>query len=203
MKVLLRSFLVLTAASAASFAQQWEFGAGGGGSFLNSVPVTGGTGSANAGIQTGAAFGGFVGYNQNKLIGGELHYGFLQSNLKLTSGGSTATFSGVSHIVHYDLTFRTTRNRGKLVLFAATGGGMRVFRGTGSPRLHHRFPHRSHHSARGYEVRKASARFCSDVRYLLRKASTPRVVGPCIFLQPRPRLRKALAAVFILASPGK
>jgi len=131
MKVLLRSFLVLTAASAASFAQQWEFGAGGGGSFLNSVPVTGGTGSANAGIQTGAAFGGFVGYNQNKLIGGELHYGFLQSNLKLTSGGSTATFSGVSHIVHYDLTFRTIRNRGKLVLFAATGGGMRVFRGTG------------------------------------------------------------------------
>jgi hypothetical protein len=132
MKVLLRSFLVLTAASAASFAQQWEFGAGGGGSFLNSVPVTGGPGSASAGFQTGAALGGFVGYSQNKHIGGELRYGFLQSGLKLQSGGSTATFSGVSHVVHYDLIFKTTRNRGKLTLFAATGGGMRVFRGTGT-----------------------------------------------------------------------
>ena len=92
MKVLLRSFLVLTAASAVSFAQQWEFGAGGGGSFLNSVPVTGGTGSANAGIQTGAAFGGFVGYNQNKLIGGELHYGFLQSNLQTDQRGQHGHF---------------------------------------------------------------------------------------------------------------
>jgi hypothetical protein len=131
MKTLLRSILVFTAAAAASFAQQWEFGAGGGGSFLNSVAVNGGTGSATAGFQTGAALGAFVGYNQNKLIGGELHYGFLQSNLKLQSGGSSATFSGMSHVVHYDLTFKTTRNRGKVQLFAAVGGGMKVFRGTG------------------------------------------------------------------------
>ena len=103
MKTLLRSILVLTAAAAASFAQQWEFGGGGGGSFLNSVPVSGGAGSATAGFQTGAAFGGFVGYNQTRHIGGELRYGYLQSNLSLKSGGSTATFSGVSHVVHYDL----------------------------------------------------------------------------------------------------
>ena len=82
MKTLLRSILVLTAAAAASFAQQWEFGGGGGGGFLNSVPVSGGTGSATAGFQTGAAFGGYVGYNQNRHIGGELRYGYLQSNLK-------------------------------------------------------------------------------------------------------------------------
>jgi opacity protein-like surface antigen len=132
MKTLLRSILVLTAAAAASFAQQWEVGAGGGGSFLNSVPVSGGTGSATAGFQTGAALGGYVGYSQNRHIGGELRYGYLQSNLKLTSGGSTATFSGVSHVVHYDLIFKTNRNKGKTQLFAAVGGGMKVFRGTGT-----------------------------------------------------------------------
>ncbi|MGD0774624.1 MAG: hypothetical protein ABSC05_17565 [Candidatus Solibacter sp.] len=132
MKTLLRSILVLTAAGAASFAQQWEFGGAGGGGFLNSVPVTGGIGSATAGFQTGAAVGGYVGFSQYQHIGGELRYGYLQSNLSLKSGGNEATFSGVSHVVHYDLILKTTRNNGKVQLFAAAGGGMKVFRGTGT-----------------------------------------------------------------------
>ena len=131
MKMLVRSILILTAAAAASFAQQWEFGGAGGGSFLNSVPVSGGIGSATAGFKTGAAFGGYVGYSQYRHIGGELRYGYLQSNLKLKSGGSEATFSGMSHVVHYDLIFKTAKNNGKVQFFAAVGGGMKVFRGTG------------------------------------------------------------------------
>ena len=131
MKTLLRSILVLTVAAAASFAQQWEFGGTGGGGFLNSVPVSGRTGSATAGFQTGAAFGGYVGYSQYKHIGGELRYAYLESNLSLKSGGSQATFSGMSHVVHYDVILKTTRNSGKVQLFAAVGGGMKAFRGTG------------------------------------------------------------------------
>ena len=131
MKTLLRPFLVLTLAAAAGYAQQWEFGGAGGGGFLNSVPVSGGVGSATAGFQTGAAVGGYVGYSQNKHFGGELRYGYLQSNLSLKSGGSTATFSGMSHVVHYDIIFKTTRNAGKVQLFAALGGGMKYFQGTG------------------------------------------------------------------------
>jgi hypothetical protein len=131
MKRLLRVILVLTALAAAGFAQQWEFGGAGGGGFLNSVPVNGGIGTATAGFQTGAALGGYVGYSQNKHIGGELRYAYLQSNLSLKSGGSQATFSGMSHVVHYDLIFKTTKNSGRVQLFAAVGGGMKVFRGTG------------------------------------------------------------------------
>src|ERR1039458_3614366 len=93
MKTLLRSILVLTLGAAASFAQQWEFGGVGGGGFLNSVPVSGGIGSATAGFQTGAALGGYVGVSQNKHIGGELRYAYVQSNLSLKSGGGEATFS--------------------------------------------------------------------------------------------------------------
>ena len=37
----------------------------------------------------------------------------------------------MSHVVHYDLIFKTTRNSGRVQLFAAVGGGMKVFRGTG------------------------------------------------------------------------
>jgi len=122
---------VLTLATAAGYAQQWEFGGSGGGGFLNSVPVSGGTGSATAGFQTGAALGGYVGYSQNQHIGGELRLRLLQSNLSLKGSGSQATFSGISHVVHYDLIFKTTRNSGRVQLFAAVGGGMKVFRGTG------------------------------------------------------------------------
>jgi hypothetical protein len=123
--------LVLTVAAAAGFAQQWEFGGAGGGGFLNSVPVNGGGGSATAGFQTGAAFGGYIGYSQYKHIGGELRYAYLQSNLSLKSGGGEATFAGMSHVIHYDVIFKSTRNAGKVQLFAAAGGGMKVFRGTG------------------------------------------------------------------------
>lgn len=131
MKTLLRSILVLTVAAAASFAQQWEFGGAGGGSFLNTVAVSGGSGSATAGFQAGAVFSGYVGHSQYKHLGGELRYAYLQSNLKLKSGAAQATFSGMSHAIHYDLIFKTTKNSGKVQLFAALGGGMKAFRGTG------------------------------------------------------------------------
>jgi hypothetical protein len=114
------------------FAQQWELGGVGGGGFLNSVPVTGpAAGSATAGFQTGAAFGGFLGYNSYRHVGGELRYGYLQSNLRLQSGGTKATFAGVSHVVHYDLILHTSRHNSPVQFFAAVGGGMKIFRGTG------------------------------------------------------------------------
>jgi hypothetical protein len=130
MKTLGRSILILAAAGAACFGQQWEVGGLAGGSFLNSVAVTAPAGSARAGFQPGAAFGGFLGYNSYKHVGGELRYGFLQSNLRLSSGGKDATFNGVSHVLHYDVILRTSRDS-KLQLFAAVGGGLKVFRGTG------------------------------------------------------------------------
>lgn len=133
MKTLLRSILVLAAAAAVSFAQQWEVGGFGGGGFLNSVPVSGGIAPATAGFQTGAAFGGYIGQSKYKHIGGELHYAYLQSNLSLKSGGVEATgFSGMSHVVHYDLILKTTQPGGRVQLFAAIGGGVKFFRGTGT-----------------------------------------------------------------------
>jgi large exoprotein involved in heme utilization and adhesion len=126
-----RLVLLGTALGTLGFAQQWEFGGVAGGGFLNTVNVGGGSASATAGFQSGAAFGGYVGYNSYKHIGGELHYGFLQSDLKLSSGGATAKFDGVSHVVHYDVIFHT-HNNNKVQLFAAVGGGMKVFRATGA-----------------------------------------------------------------------
>src|SRR5919112_23145 len=73
----------------------------------------------------------FLGQNISPHIGGEIRYGFQQSNLKLQTGGTKVTFSGVAHVVHYDLTLHTNKKGSRRQYFAAIGGGMRVFRGTG------------------------------------------------------------------------
>src|SRR5215467_13170 len=127
-----RIIVVAAAAVTASFAQQWEFAGMGGGSFLNNVGVTAPAGSAKAGFQAGAAFGGYVGYNSYKHIGGELFYTFLQSNLRLSSGGQVATFSGNSHALGYDLVVHTSNKEAKAQLFGMVGGGLKIFRGTGT-----------------------------------------------------------------------
>jgi hypothetical protein len=131
MRTLGLSILLLAAAAAAGRAQQWEVGGIGGGGFLSNVAVTGSPGSATAGFQTGAAFGAFLGNNLSGHIGGELRYAYLESNLQLKSGGSSVSFSGMAHVVHYDLILRTSRKHSPVQVFAAIGGGMKVFRGTG------------------------------------------------------------------------
>jgi hypothetical protein len=123
--------MLLSAAALSAFAQQWEVGGGAGLGFVPGVPVTSTLGSATTGFKTGASFGAFVGQNLYPHISGELHYGFLQSNLRLQSGGTEASFSGVAHVVHYDILYHTNKKGSKVQYFAAVGGGMKLFRGTG------------------------------------------------------------------------
>lgn len=112
-------------------AQQWELGAVGGGGALTNAAVSAPAGTATAGFQAGPAFGAFAANHLSERFGGELRYLFLDSNLKLSSGGAQATFSGVAHAVHYDLIFHPKRRRAGITPFLAAGGGVKVFRGTG------------------------------------------------------------------------
>jgi opacity protein-like surface antigen len=128
----LRISLLLLAAAAAAMAQQWEIGGAAGGSFIPGVTASGPAGSATAGFKTGFTGGVFVGQNLYRHLSGEIRYNFMQSDLKLTSGGTTATFSGNSHAIYYDLRFHTNRRESRAELYAAIGGGMKIFRGTGT-----------------------------------------------------------------------
>ena len=92
----LRIGMLLLAASASCFAQQWEVGGTGGAAFLPGVNISSPLGSATTGFKPGITAGAYVGQNLYPHISGEIHYGFLQSNLKLQSGGTEATFSGLS-----------------------------------------------------------------------------------------------------------
>lgn len=114
------------------FAQQFEVGVAGGGSFVRGVPVTGTTGSATAGLNSGAAFGVVGGQRLYKFLSGEVRYTYLQGDLKLTSGGVSPTFGAVSHAIHYDFLVHPYRVKSKVQPFAAFGAGVKLYRGTGT-----------------------------------------------------------------------
>jgi hypothetical protein len=127
-----RIIVLFTAAAAASYAQQWEVGGFGGGSFLNTVGVTAPSGAATAGFANGPAFGGYIAHNSSKSFSGEIHYSYLPTNLKLSANGSVARFNGNSHAIHYDVLWHTNKNDSKAQFFVAAGGGVKIFRGTGT-----------------------------------------------------------------------
>jgi hypothetical protein len=128
----LRTIFVLGAAAAGCFAQQWEFGAEGGGSLPTTVPVTAPGGSADAGFKPGAAFGAYLGQNLYTHVSGEIHYGYIMSDLCVKSGGVEATFSGQSHVLYYGVVLHAGGRQARTQAFVSLGGGLRVFRGTGT-----------------------------------------------------------------------
>ena len=128
MKTIGLSLLILGTA----FGQQWEVGGSAGATFLPGASITSPFGTATAGIKPGISFSGYIGQNLYRHVAGEVRYGFAQSNLRLQSGGKTASFSGVSHRVHYDVILHTGDKESRTQYFAAVGGGFKVFRGTGT-----------------------------------------------------------------------
>jgi hypothetical protein len=126
----IRFAAVLALTAGACWAQQYEMGVAAGGTFVKSLNVTGDAGTATTGFKTGLAFSGYVGHNMYQHLSGEVRYDYLQSDLRLASGGTEATFSGQAHAVHYDLLFHT-RKDSPVQLFAAAGGGIKYYRGTG------------------------------------------------------------------------
>jgi Outer membrane protein beta-barrel domain len=116
----------------ACFGQQWEFGGSAGGSFLPMLPVSSPAGSASAGFQPGFAAGAFVGQRYNEHISGEVRYTFFDNAMKLSSGSQNVTFSSNAHAIYYDLLLTTRQHESRAQFFAAIGGGMKIFRGTGA-----------------------------------------------------------------------
>jgi hypothetical protein len=123
--------ILLLAAAGSALAQQWEMGVVGGGSFLNTTSVSGSAGSATAGFQAGFVGGGYFGQNLYRHLSGQVRYEFFQSNLQITAGNTSASFAGMAHAVHYDFVLHTER-RSRVQYFAAFGGGMKIFQGTGA-----------------------------------------------------------------------
>ena len=121
---------LLAGAGLPSWAQKWELGVLGGGSLYTKASVTSPAGAGDVGFKNGVAAGAFFGNNSTKFVGGELRYEYLPSDLKVSSGGAEATFSGESHAIHYDFLFHFAPRGAKVRPFVAGGGGVKVYRGT-------------------------------------------------------------------------
>jgi hypothetical protein len=124
--------LLLGAGLPACWAQKWELGVLGGGGFYNKASVTSPAGEGDAGFKSSVAAGAYLGSNMYKYLGGELRYEYLPGDLKVSSGGTEATFSGEAHAIHYDFLFHFAPNEAKIRPFVSGGGGVKVYRGTGT-----------------------------------------------------------------------
>jgi hypothetical protein len=131
--VLLSILTGLLALTPAAFGQRWEFGGGAGGGFYNSETISNpSAGNADAKIGFGPMAGAWVGYNLTNHWGGEIRYGFQSGDMLLSSGGSQASFSSVSHTITYDLHYNFRTSEDSVRPFVDFGGGMKLYQGTGN-----------------------------------------------------------------------
>lgn len=116
----------------ACLAQKWDVGGVTGGGFYNHVGVSNAVSGATAGLENGFGFGAILGQNVSEHLSGEIRYEYQFSDLKVSRSGENVTFGGHSHTMHYDVLFHSRSVRSRVRPFVALGGGVRVFRGTGT-----------------------------------------------------------------------
>jgi hypothetical protein len=123
---------VLALAAPATWAQSYEFGGLGGGSFhFANKDIQGLRRSAEAGFKSGYSAGVIVGQNMYNYVGGEVRYTYQRHNLELEGNGQSASFSGDSHAIHYDFLLHATSRDAAVRPYIAFGAGVKIFRGTG------------------------------------------------------------------------
>jgi hypothetical protein len=113
-------------------AQNWEVGGSAGYNVNRNLDAVGPTISGKAGFAPGVAFGAYLGNNSSRHIGGEVRYTYLAEDLKVTSGSAEAKAGAQSHALHYDVLVHATSRDSAVRPFLAVGGGVKLFRGTGT-----------------------------------------------------------------------
>ncbi len=113
-------------------AQKWEFGGGAGGGFYPSHDVTNGTQTGSVKIATGVAASAWLANNTSRLWGGELRYDYQLGDLTVSSQSTKAAFGARTQAMHYDFLLHGAGKEAKVRPFAAFGGGVKFYQGTGT-----------------------------------------------------------------------
>jgi len=119
--------------------REWEVGAAAGFGFMRNATINNPTGSVSAGFDNRFAAGVVIGQELYQHFGGELRYTFRDNDLVLKGTGEKVNMDGDSHLVHYDLLFHAISKSARIRPFAAAGGGIRLFGGTGHEYAHQPF----------------------------------------------------------------
>jgi hypothetical protein len=126
------SALVVALTPEPGWAQKWELGVGGGGSFYKSQSVTNAAASGAAGFAKGFVANAYLSHNMYRYLGGEIRYTYGRNDLRLSSGGAQVGFGGQSHAIGYELLVHSAPAGAKLRPFVAFGGGVKMYQGTGA-----------------------------------------------------------------------
>ena len=132
---------VAVALASACMAQEheWEVGGAGGFGFMRNATISNPTGSVSAGFDNRFAAGVVIGQDLYQHFAGEVRYTFRDNDLVLKGAGQKANMDGNSHLVHYDLLYYALGKSSRIRPFAAAGGGIRLFGGTGHEDLNQPF----------------------------------------------------------------
>jgi Outer membrane protein beta-barrel domain len=112
--------------------ETYEFGGEVAGSFYKGTSVDSGPISGTIGYKPGPGGGFYFGQNMSGHWGGELRYLYARNDLKVTSGGAEATFSGQTHNIGYDVLLHLTHPDARIRPFVAAGIGLKIYQGTGA-----------------------------------------------------------------------
>jgi hypothetical protein len=129
------SLVVCLAAAPSLFGQRWEFGGAVGGSFYTSQTVKSSLGNADAKFDRGILGGAYVAHNSGNYWGGELRYDFQTGSAMLSSNGTDVSFGAQTHSFQYHVHLHTAPAEAAFRPFVAFGGGMKMYRGTGTEQV--------------------------------------------------------------------
>jgi hypothetical protein len=128
-----RTLLVCAAvAIPAATAQKWEFGGGVGGGFYTSQDVSLPGSSASAKIASNIAGSAWLVNNKGDHWGGELRVDYQLGDLRLSQGGTQASFGARSYGLHYDVQYHFAPNGSRIRPYVSLGAGIKVYQGTGT-----------------------------------------------------------------------
>jgi hypothetical protein len=133
MKLTTRTLLALAVLTApAALAQKWEVGGGAGVGYYSSQNITSPAGSAAAKFASNISASAWLASNSPAFLGGELRYDWQRGAAELSSGGAKASFSAMSHALHYDMVLHFASIESPVRPFVSAGGGVKIFQGTGT-----------------------------------------------------------------------
>jgi len=113
-------------------AQRWEVGGGAGGGFYSSQDINSPNGTASGKLETNIAGSAWLTNNGHNKWGGELRYDYGRGDFQLSQSSTKASFAGETHGIHYDVLRYFAPSESPVRPFVAVGGGVKVYRGTGT-----------------------------------------------------------------------
>jgi opacity protein-like surface antigen len=123
-------FLVGSLAAAPCWAGDTELGGAFGFGFYHDATITNASGSAKAGFGPRFTLSGVLGHNLGEHLGIEGRYTFQDGDLELRGEGTEANLDGDAQSVLGELLLYANRKESRFRLFAAVGGGVKVYQGT-------------------------------------------------------------------------